>query len=135
MTNKQDSLNKNLRDLKAEATIQKWIPIVSECLNSGQSKKEWCEEHGIDVKSFYYYQKRIFDRAKEQRPEFAELPPPAESTLIPVDSVIDFEEPTEETVQSDCIVARLIVNGITLELSNGIDSRTITSIVKGLQNV
>lgn len=44
-----------LRDIKRANALQYWIPIINECCNSGQTKKAWCIEHGIDIKSFYYY--------------------------------------------------------------------------------
>ena len=38
---------------------QKWEAIVRECNESGKKKKEWLEEHGIDPKLFYRWQKRL----------------------------------------------------------------------------
>lgn len=134
MQRKYDRMPDNINDIKSEATLQKWIPIVKECCNSGQSKKAWCEERGIDVKSYYYYQKKVYNLIKEPVPEFVELAP-VETAMIPIESVIEDEEITKEIVQANIVAARLIVNGITIELCNGISSDIITAIVRGVQNV
>lgn len=120
MQRKYDHLPENINEIKSSVNLQKWIPIVTECCNSGQSKKAWCEERGIDVKSYFYYQKKVYNLIKKPAAEFVEL--------VPV------EEPNHvETTNT--VVARIAVNGITLELCNGVDSETVISIVRGLKNV
>jgi len=74
MQRKYDHLPENIGDIKSVSNLQKWIPIVTECCNSGQSKKSWCEERGIDVKSYFYYQKKVYNLIKEPASEFVELP-------------------------------------------------------------
>lgn len=120
MQRKYDHLPENINEIKSSANLQKWIPIVTECCNSGQSKKSWCEERGIDVKSYFYYQKKIYNLVKEPEPKFVELAPITES---------------KPTVNAGTVAARITVNGITLELCNGVDSETVVSIVRGLKNV
>lgn len=48
--------------------------------------------------------------------------------MMPIESVIEEEEIAKEIVQPD-IVAKLIANGITIELCNGISSDLIAAIV------
>lgn len=120
MQRKYDHLPENIGDIKSVSNLQKWIPIVTECCNSGQSKKSWCEERGIDVKSYFYYQKKVYNLIKEPASEFVELPVISEPDV---------------SVHSATPTARIIINGVTLELCNGIDSETVVSIVRGLKNV
>ena len=120
MQRKYDRLPENISDVKSEANLQKWIPIVTECCNSGQSKKAWCEEHDIDVKSYFYYQKKVYNLLKQPSAEFVELPNISETVHVaPVDTP----------------VARIIMNGMTVEFCNGIDCNTVSSIIRGLENV
>ena len=119
MQRKYDRLPENISDIKSEANLAKWIPIVTECCNSGQSKKAWCEERGIDVKSYFYYQKKVYNLIKKPSAEFAEL--------VPVEEA----KPVEMTNAS---VARIVIDGIIVELCNGIDSNTVSTIIRGLKN-
>ena len=120
MQRKYDKLPENISDIKSEANLAKWIPIVTECCNSGQSKKAWCEERGIDVKSYFYYQKRVYNLIKKPAAEFVEL--------VPVEEPKPVETPNS-------VAARIIIDGIVVELCNGIDSQTVSTIVRGLKNV
>lgn len=120
MQRKYDRLPENISDIISEANLAKWIPIVTECCNSGQSKKAWCRERGIDIKSYFYYQKKVYNLLKKPSAEFAELVPAKEPN------------PVEKT---SAIAARIVIDGIIVELCNGIDSNTVTTIIRGLKNV
>ena len=77
-----------LRELKHDEYLQKWIPIVNECINSGLPKQEWCRRNGINTKTYFYWQKKIFDAAKaEHEVEFVELKPAAEPALNAVAAI------------------------------------------------
>ena len=39
-----------------------WEQLIIEANNSGLKKREWCAQHGIEEKTFYYWQRKI--RAK-----------------------------------------------------------------------
>ena len=36
-----------------------WAELVRECNESGMPKSEWCRQHGITPKSFFYHQRQI----------------------------------------------------------------------------
>ncbi len=36
-----------------------WAKIIAEANNSGLTKSRWCREHGIRLRQFHYWQKRI----------------------------------------------------------------------------
>lgn len=38
---------------------QQWLQIITECNNSGLTKKEWRRQNNVSEKSFYYYQKKL----------------------------------------------------------------------------
>lgn len=43
----------------AEIRYQQWVQIIQDWGSSGLSKRNYCQEKGIDEKQFYYYQRRI----------------------------------------------------------------------------
>lgn len=51
MLEKQDMSNRALR--------QEWESILIEQSNSGQTKKAFCEGQGLNVATFYYWQRRL----------------------------------------------------------------------------
>ena len=49
----------DVQKLTHEVRLQQWSRIVEECRNSGSSIKSWCEENGINSKTYYYWQKKV----------------------------------------------------------------------------
>jgi hypothetical protein len=39
--------------------MQKWIGIVRDCRSSGKTIKTWCDDNGINLKSYYYWQRKV----------------------------------------------------------------------------
>jgi len=38
---------------------QQWLDIIHACNASGLTKKAWCEQNGINIKTFYYRQRQL----------------------------------------------------------------------------
>ncbi len=82
-------MDTRLAAVSADQRLMEWAELVAECRRSEMSCKEWCRQHGIRERRYYYWQKRVFDRAILQReaaaasvsvnghaPHFVELPAP-----------------------------------------------------------
>lgn len=44
-----------------EYRMKKWLGIMQDCAESGVKKREYCQVHGINEKTFYYWQRRLRD--------------------------------------------------------------------------
>lgn len=53
---------------KIQINIQKWLEVIHRCRDSGLSNKQWCEENGISLKSYYYWLAKIRKLAIEDLP-------------------------------------------------------------------
>ena len=51
-----------LNDAKHESYLQFWRGRVMECRNSGKSVAVWCKENGINIKTYYHWQKQVWDK-------------------------------------------------------------------------
>lgn len=49
-----------------EIRIKQWIGIIQEANASGMTKGSWCEQNGISLRQFYYWQKKVRDCAIAQ---------------------------------------------------------------------
>ena len=52
----------SLIEAKHESFLQLWRDRVMECRNSGKPITVWCEENGINIKTYYYWQKKVWDK-------------------------------------------------------------------------
>lgn len=51
-----------------EIRVKQWGGIIQEANASGMSKSSWCEQNGILLRQFYYWQKKVRDYALAQLP-------------------------------------------------------------------
>lgn len=49
-----------------EIRIKQWIGVIQEANASGMTKSSWCEQSGISLRQFYYWQKKVRDYALAQ---------------------------------------------------------------------
>ena len=55
-----------VRELKHGAKLQEWSARIAECRTSGKSVKAWCNEQGIAIKTYYYWEKKFVTEAIQQ---------------------------------------------------------------------
>lgn len=58
---------KLLNQAKHEANLAIWRERVRECRNSGLRIYEWCKQNGLNDKTYYKWQREIWDRENEKR--------------------------------------------------------------------
>ena len=65
-------------EYKAEYRLSQWSEIIREQKQSGKNVREWCSEHGITTKAYYYRLRRVRESVcrsiEHNAPEFAEVP-------------------------------------------------------------
>ena len=49
-----------------EIRTRQWYEIVLEANSSPLSKKEWCRQNSISLKSFYYWQRKLRQKEAEK---------------------------------------------------------------------
>ena len=79
MENRKITLNV----IKHESKKAEWAQKIKECRNSGKKIKDWCRENGVNEKTYYRWQRLIWDeeiRGREIEPvtgkeiQFVEIP-------------------------------------------------------------
>ena len=63
--------------VRNEYRKQQWTQIIRECQSSGLSNKEYCRQHGISEKNYYYWLRKLRSAAAEGIPQIVEIEPPA----------------------------------------------------------
>ena len=55
-----------MQAMKHAALLQEWSARIAECRTSGKSVKAWCNEQGIPIKTYYYWEKKFVTEAIQQ---------------------------------------------------------------------
>jgi putative transposase len=122
----------NTRKVTQEYRMNQWIGIVSECRDSGQTVTSWCEDHGINLKSYYYWLRKIRKAACETLPTIK-----TEGQIVPLDIQETLPSIPKEVKQVPSevdvdIVLRL--GSAVLEIHNNASAGLIESIIRILSN-
>lgn len=108
-----------------DVRLEHWTQLVQDCVNSGLTKKEWCEKNQIQPKTFYYWQRRVRQNALAVRPV------PTDSTAI---TEIEIPSDSGETrirfqdhpfFQPDIVIRD---RTLTIEISNTASKQLLSNI-------
>lgn len=45
--------------VKSEFRLQQWADIIKNCQSSSQTVVSWCKENGINIKTYYYWLRKL----------------------------------------------------------------------------
>lgn len=45
--------------ITSDVRHKQWLDIIHACNASGLTRKAWCEQNGINIKTFYYWQRQL----------------------------------------------------------------------------
>ena len=109
-------VSREMQARNAQNKLALWAERISECRNSGQSVKVWCQENGICEQTYYRWQKRLFEMVQAQQEiQFAEVTP-----LQPV--------------RSGNVAVTVRVAGAEADIHNGADTATVETVLRVLKS-
>ncbi len=112
---------------KNQIRADRWRMLIQTCQQSGQTVVNWCEENDINIKTYYYWLRKL----RKQELCTKELPVP-----VPDEKSVSFKKLEVHTPVSNTQAAVIIrLNGATVEISEGTSQQTIQAVLLALQSV
>ncbi len=107
----------SLQRLNAAQRVQLWVERIAECRSSGKSVRAWCRENDISEKTYYYWQRRLYQQ------------------MISTAGTVRFAEIScqEATIPNSGATAKISLSGATVEVYPGTDSQMIQTILQALR--
>ena len=72
-------MEQSLQVMSKQERLENWTTRIMACRSSGMTVRAWCRENGLSEKTYYYWQRRLFQTLSEQqtvyKTAFAELTP------------------------------------------------------------
>jgi transposase-like protein len=130
LKNSKGGLELDSREVVQKYRLNQWAAIIRECRSSGQTVAAWCKDHNVNLKSYYYWLKRVRTAACEALPVLNS----DNNFIVPV----NLQNPTAAagSVDQKSTPAMVIRHGsITLEISNSASATLIENMLKALQYV
>lgn len=119
--------------ITSDVRRQQWLDIIQACNASGLTKKAWCEQNGINIKSFYYWQRQLRHEAYDV--QSAALSPEPEVTFaeiaVPSSPQNIVDQTMTDSATSFCPDAVIRTGTLTIEVSNHA-SREVLSLIRSV---
>lgn len=106
--------------LSNDIRLANWTAIVRECSTSTMSKQDWCRQNGVNIKSYYYWQKKV--RQSIISPET----PAAPFTEVKIRHFQD--------APSDGVAAVLHKSDMHIEIMNTVSEDFLMKLMRSLSN-
>ena len=119
-----------------EIRYQQWIQVIQDWSNSGLSKRDYCQQNGIDEKKLYYYQRRIRSIIASQREQQAM---PEGSSSLSLDAISAGHESGRPQIvklqfsgmaQADSTLVRFSVNGMNFSVPEDIPPSFLAKLLE-----
>ena len=121
----------DVQKLTHEVRLQQWGRTVKDCRSSGKSIKAWCAEQNINIKTYYYWQKKVCQATCRElatnhpRPSIAVNAPP-----IPV--FAELRKPDHPSGQLALTIQR---NHMEIEIYRGADTVIVETVLQAIRNL
>ena len=97
--------------------LSEWAQVVSQCRGSGMTVRQWCEENGISLSSYYKWQRKVYAAAQAQQ----------EARFVEVTPV----QPASVAVSDVSVTVR--VAGAEADIHSGADAATVEMVLRVLK--
>ena len=116
---------------KTELRLQGWSELIAECQSSCMTVKDWCATHDINIKTYYYWLRKIRKQVLDNSPI------PVNSTLPKAaETQISFKKLEVESPVSGMQAAVIVhLPQATLEVAQGTDQQTVEAVLLALKSI
>ena len=127
------------KSMLRQAKLNEWAVRFSDQKASGLTVKEWCSQNNLSRDKFFYWKRLLKENAIEQAlPEIVPLamplvPEPVNSTLSDTtDDACESCASCTSCASNSC--ARLLINGICIELDSSAPEAFIRKLIKAVRH-
>lgn len=121
----------DVQKMTQEFRLKQWADTVKECRSSGKTIKSWCEEQGINLKSYYYWQRKVRLAAGEK----LAMIPNIEHGIATAETKPVFAEIKLSQCETALPAVTLRLNNAILEIHNGTERSTIENTLQALRSL
>ena len=105
-----------LQEYNTRSKISEWSDRVTACRSSGMTVKAWCTQNGLSEKTYYYWQRKVFQASKQEETRFVEI------------TGKSFGE------SATTAAATIQANGFEVKIYNGADRETLAALLEAMRS-
>lgn len=115
-------MEQSLQVMSKQARLEDWTARIMACRNSGMTVRAWCQENGLPEKTYYYWQRRLFQTLSEQQQQIIQQPAFAEIT------------PAPNSGSSGGVAVTVRISGVEADIHNGADAAAVETVLRILKS-
>ena len=110
-------MEQSLQVMSRQERLENWTARIMAYRGSGMTVRAWCQENGLSEKTYYYWQRRLFQTLSEQQAvtAFAEVTPP-------------------KPVCSGNVAVTVRMAGAEADIRSGADAATVETVLRILKS-
>lgn len=114
-------MEQSLQVMSKQERLENWTARIMACRSSGMTVRAWCQENSLSEKTYYYWQRRLFQVLSEQQrtigqPAFAEITPAPNGR------------------PSGGVAVTVRISGVEADIHNGADASTVETVLRILKS-
>ena len=121
----------DVQKLTHEVRLQQWGRTVKDCRSSGKSVKAWCAERNINIKTYYYWQKKVC-QATCRELAMNHLQPSTAVNAAPIPVFAEFRKPEPPSGQLALTIQR---NHMEIQIYRGADAVIVETVLQAIRNL
>ena len=125
------------RSIIHQATLKEWASRIKEQKSSGLSVSEWCRQNNLSKDKYFYWKRQLKTEVVEQAlPDIVPLTMPAtppQSAPIPTTPSVGCENCTSCATFTPTPTARILINGVSIEIDSTASEAFIRSLIKAVR--
>jgi hypothetical protein len=111
---------------KAEFRLRQWTEIIQECQASNMTVKAWCSQNNINIKSYYYWLRKIRLIYCQSR---GNQTPAVKREIVP----LQLNPQPCSSISHPAVTIHL--GTASIDIAEGTSQATIEAVLKSLQSV
>lgn len=109
-------MNSGLQVYNEQSKLAEWAQVVSRCRGSGMPVRQWCQENGINISSYYKWQRKVYAAAQAQQ----------ESRFVEVAPV--------QPAAVGGVAVTVRIAGAEVDIHNGADAATVEAALRAVKS-
>ena len=125
------------RSIIHQATLKEWASRIKEQKSSGLSVSEWCRQNNLSKDKYFYWKRQLKTEIVEQAlPDIVPLAVPStppQSAPSPTTPAVECENCTSCATFTPTPTARILINGVSIEIDSTASEAFIRSLIKAVR--
>jgi hypothetical protein len=121
----------NVKEATHEYRLWQWMQVIAECHQSKKTVKNFCEQQGINVKSYYYWQRKIRKSASNGLLVCQQT----DNNAIAVNEPVFAELNLSESRKNDKTAVTIRLSNAIVGIQSGADTAVIENALRALKNL